>query len=49
MMVGMVAVVLPSSVACGQFRLQTDDGSDLKVLIELVGACRFFFARTHRG
>ena len=86
MMVGMVAVVLPSSVAGGDNHLlwmekikfvlynrlpewwlvwlllcfplrllagssgfRLNDGSDLKILIKLVGAWRFVFGRTRRG
>ena len=44
----MVTVVLPSSVAGGQFRLQAS-GSDLKLLIKLVDAWRFVFGRARRG
>ena len=45
----MVAVVLPSSVAAGQISFRLNDGSNLKLLIKLVGAWRFVFGRARRG
>ena len=48
-MVGMVAVVLPSSVLAGSSGFRLNDGSDLKLLIKLVGAWRFVFGRARRG
>ena len=45
MVVGMVAVRL----LAGSSGFRLNDGSDIKILIKLVGACSFVIGRAHWG